>query len=902
MLLSKEAIDQIKQTHDLVSFIQANGIPLTKKGRNFVGLCPFHEETRPSFTVNPKRQLWHCFGCGEAGDVIGFLTKTQGIGFREAVNQLSAVSSQLSAKAEKHNDKPRTPKLQRLLNRVMEYYQAELLKDPRGLDYLQKQRGITDRQAILDFKGGFASGNLLDVIPDEGDLVSDLKTLGILNPKGKELFYNSVTFPLLDENNNVLSIYGRRIEEGEIHHLYLPGKKQGLINRQAAKRSKSILLTESIIDALTLYNAGFKNVIPCYGVNGLTSDHLFLFNCFAVEEVYISFDSDPSGKDAAIKMGELLKEKGITSFIVDLPDKDINDYFFRHTPEEFEELLKNANPQSLERSTSVSKREETVYQKTGHGLILGLGDRRYEIKGIARQGTQLKATIKAYQEQVSACTRRAGGIRGQGTENTRNKETPRFELTTIDLYSIRSRQWFASLCTGLFGETEELIKEDLNRLLEKLETSGSEVKEDKKKELTQEQKEEALRFLTNPKLFNEILDDLETAGITGEEMNKLLCYISAVSRKMEEPLSILIRSRSAAGKSTLQDGILSLLPEEDYIQYTRITDQALFYKEEDSLVHKLLAIEEAAGMNGAAYSIRAIQSSKHLTVAATSKDPITGKMKTEEYKVKGPVSIFLTTTEVSLDEEMESRFLTVTIDESSKMTSMIHEKQRYQDTLAGYLAKKTKDKIITKHQNAQRLLTTLPVINPYSPYLTYNKDSLFTRRDNQKYLNLIKAICFLHQHQREKKTLNHDGQVLDYIEVTFDDIDRANKIANEVLGKSLDDLTAPARRLLLLIHEMVEKICKKEKLEVSEYTFSRRQIREYTKWSDWQIKTHIKELEEMEYLYSRMGCKGKEYIYEIRYHGQGKSGRKFFLGLTTVEQLKKKLGGSNDDLEGKKRD
>jgi len=899
-MLSKGEIDQIKQSHELVAFIQANGIPLTKKGRNFVGLCPFHEETKPSFTVNPKRQLWHCFGCGEAGDVIGFVTKTQGVGFREAVEKLSTQKTddggRKTAKAETGQETKRTPKLQRLLNRVMEYYQAELLKDPRGLDYLQKERGIKDKQSILDFKAGFASGNLLEVIPDEGDLVSDLKTLGILNHKGKELFYNSVVFPLLDPNNNVLSIYGRRIQEGEIHHLYLPGPKQGIINRQAAKRSKSILLTESIIDALSLYNAGFKNVIPCYGVNGLTSDHLSLFNSSGVNEAYLCFDADPSGKEGAGRISGQLKEKGIVPFIVDLPDKDINDYFFRHTPEEFEELLKTSNPESLERSTSVSKREETLCQKTGHGLILGIGDRRYEIKGVARQGTQLRATIKAYGDQGSACTRRAGGV---GKD-----EIPRFELSTIDLYSLRSRQWFASLCSGLFGETEELIKEDLNRLLEKLEAGGNEVKEEKKKELSREQKEEALRFLTNPKLFDEILDDLETAGITGEEMNKLLCYISAVSRKMEEPLSILIRSRSAAGKSTLQDGILSLLPEEDYIQYTRITDQALFYKEEDSLVHRLLAIEEATGMNGAAYSIRAIQSSKHLTVAATSKDPITGKMKTEEYKVKGPVSIFLTTTEVSLDEEMESRFLTVTIDESSKMTSMIHDKQRYQDTLEGYLAKKTKDKIIVKHQNAQRLLQSIAVVNNYSPHLTYTQDSLFTRRDNQKYLNLIKAICFLHQYQREKKTLNHDGQVLDYIEVTLDDIDRANRIANEVLGQSLDDLTAPARRLLLLIHEMVEKACKREKTEVSEYTFSRRQIREYTQWSDWQIKAHIKELEEMEYIYSRMGTRGKEYIYEIRYQGQGKKGQKFFLGLTTVSdlknRLKKKPGGKNPDLEGEK--
>jgi DNA primase len=125
-MLSKGEIDQIKQSHELVAFIQANGIPLTKKGRNFVGLCPFHEETKPSFTVNPKRQLWHCFGCGEAGDVIGFVTKTQGVGFREAVEKLSTQKTddggRKTAKAETGQETKRTPKLQRLLNRVMEYY------------------------------------------------------------------------------------------------------------------------------------------------------------------------------------------------------------------------------------------------------------------------------------------------------------------------------------------------------------------------------------------------------------------------------------------------------------------------------------------------------------------------------------------------------------------------------------------------------------------------------------------------------------------------------------------------------------------------------------------------------------------------------------------------------------
>ena len=126
---------------------------------------------------------------------------------------------------------------------------------------------------------------------------------------------------------------------------------------------------------------------------------------------------------------------------------------------------------------------------------------------------------------------------------------------------------------------------------------------------------------------------------------------------------------------------MSLVPDEDYVKYTRITDQALFYKDEDSLVHKILAIEEEVGMGGAAYSIRNIQSSKKITVAATGKDPGTGKMKTEEYTVNGPVAVMITTTAAELEGETASRFLFLTIDESTKMTDAIHRMQREAETL-----------------------------------------------------------------------------------------------------------------------------------------------------------------------------------------------------------------------------
>ncbi len=125
-----------------------------------------------------------------------------------------------------------------------------------------------------------------------------------------------------------------------------------------------------------------------------------------------------------------------------------------------------------------------------------------------------------------------------------------------------------------------------------------------KEQMTDQDKKAAFAFLKNPDMFEEILTDFETLGYTGEEMNKLLCYIAAISRKIESPLSVMTQSRSAAGKSFLQDTVLSLIPEGDFVKYTRLADQALFYKDKDSLKHKILATEELDGTSGAIYSIR----------------------------------------------------------------------------------------------------------------------------------------------------------------------------------------------------------------------------------------------------------------------------------------------------------
>jgi DNA primase catalytic core len=334
MAIEKEVIDAIKQSVDLVALVQAKGINLKKNGKSWFGLCPFHADKNPSLSINPVKNLWQCFGCGAAGDVIRFVELFDQVDFKEAVKRLSDNGFKKSApKPSTEKPKPLSVKDRKLLARVVSYYQHTLTLDSRGVSYLKQERGITDNQSLKDFGAGYANGTLLEILPDDPEVIKALKAIGILNAKGHEVFYNCVVFPLYSARGAIMNLYGRNIsDEASITHLYLPGERSGLVNRQAVKRSQTIILTESIIDALTLYDQGFKNVIPIYGVNGLLDEHLSILYR-KIKSAYVVFDADEPGHRAVDAVSLRLKEKGITAYPVDLPVKDVNIYFKRHTPE-----------------------------------------------------------------------------------------------------------------------------------------------------------------------------------------------------------------------------------------------------------------------------------------------------------------------------------------------------------------------------------------------------------------------------------------------------------------------------------------------------------------------------------------------------------------------------------------
>jgi len=491
------------------------------------------------------------------------------------------------------------------------------------------------------------------------------------------------------------------------------------------------------------------------------------------------------------------------------------------------------------------------------------------------------------------------------------RESGAFHVDTLELYSARQRAHFTKLASDEMTVEERVVKRDLGEVLLKLEEflekrQQASKAENAPRELSEGEQQEALELLRDPQLLSRILADFEHCGVVGERTNKLLGYLAATSRKLAEPLAVVIQSSSAAGKSSLMDAVLELMPEEERVQYSAMTGQSLFYMGQTNLQHKILAIVEEQGAERASYALKLLQSEGELTIASTGKDPATGRLVTQEYRVEGPVMIFQTTTAVDMDEELLNRCIVLTVDEGREQTRAIHERQRRARTLEGMVARQERERILTLHQNAQRLIRGLFVVNPYAGALRFPDHQTRMRRDHMKYLGLIEAVALLHQYQRPVKEVEHRGQKLRYIEVTKADIEVANRLAHEVLGRSLDELPPQTRRLLGLLDEMATAECGRQGLDRGDFRFSRRQLRERTGWGDTQLKVHLGRLVEMEYVVAHRGVGHSQRLgYELLYE-RGVGDGPFLPGLIGAEELSgyeydENRSGQNDDRSGRGR-
>jgi DNA primase catalytic core len=920
-------IERLKSEISVERLVTAAGIALKKSGKDLLGTCPFHDDAEPSLVVTPVKNLWHCFSCQTGGGPIDWVMRMNGVSFRHAVELLREGHSALAAAPVKRTTlralaAPVAPDAddQALLNQVIGYYHETLKASPEALAYLES-RGIRDGEAVERFRLGFANRTLGLRLPNNqrvagAELRTRLQRLGLLRESGHEHFNGSLVIPILDEHGNVTEVYGRKVRDdlrpGTAYHLYLPGPHRGVWNVEALTASKEIILCEALIDALTFWCAGYRNVTASYGVEGFTDDHLAAFKKHGIERVLIAYDRDDAGERAAAKLAEQLIAEGIECWRIQFPHgMDANDYALkvtpaakslgvavrkalwlgkgaapaRSSPAEPEPLARTraGAPSSL--AADLAAKEEAPEplpaspvppapapdvepQVKDSEVVLSFGDRRYRVRGLAKNLSYelLKVNLLAARAEA-------------------------FYVDTLDLYAAKQRASYIAQAAIELQLKEEIIKADLGRVLLKLEALQEErIRKSLEPAapaaiaIPEPEREAALELLRSPNLIERILADLESCGLVGERVNKLVAYLAATSRKLDSPLAVLVQSSSAAGKSTLMDAVLALMPEEDRVKYSAMTGQSLFYIGNGNLKHKILAIAEEEGASRAAYALKLLHSEGELTIASTGKDAA-GNLVTQEYRVEGPTMIFTTTTAIDVDEELKNRCLVLAVDESRGQTQAIHALQRQKRSLEGLVRKARRRELLTLHQNAQRLLRPLEVLNPYAERLTFPDQATRTRRDHEKYLTLIDVIALLHQHQRTGKTTTRDGQTIEYVEATLSDIALANELAHEVLGRSLDELPPQTRRVLSLVDGHVREECERQKIERGAYRFSRRRLREAIGVSDTQLRLHLDRLVALEFVLAHRGARGSLYEYELLYDGGGEDGAPFVPGLIEVEAL-----------------
>ena len=511
--------------------------------------------------------------------------------------------------------------------------------------------------------------------------------------------------------------------------------------------------------------------------------------------------------------------------------------------------------------TNFESNFESKTSSAGSELSFSVGDRQYRVRGLAKN-------LSFELLKVNVLVTRASDATGA------------FYVDTLDLYAARQRHSYIVHAALELRVSEDLIKTDLGRVLLRLEALQEEAVTNNLErapvlpQMSAAEHSAALELLQSPDLVPRILADFAHCGLVGEDTNKLVGYLAAISRKLDKPLGVVVQSSSAAGKTTLMDAVLAFVPEEDKVKYSALTGQSLFYMGETNLKHKVLAIVEEEGASRASYALKLLQSEGELTMASTGKDPQTGNLITQQYRVEGPVALLLTTTARDLDEELMNRCLVLAVDEGRQQTRAIHHLQRQRRTLAGLQAKQERLAISTLQQNAQRLLLPLEVLNPYAQYLSFPDQTTRLRRDHEKYLTLIDTIALLHQHQRQHHcpaqqqrgvSGAQDAPSAGYIEVTLADIALANTLAHEVLGRSLDELPPQTRRLLTQIDQYVQDECERQAIQRNQCRFSRRMLREAIAWGDTQLRVHLERLLELEYLLAHREGPGGKYVYELVY-------------------------------------
>ena len=395
-------------------------------------------------------------------------------------------------------------------------------------------------------------------------------------------------------------------------------------------------------------------------------------------------------------------------------------------------------------------------------------------------------------------------------------------------------------------------------------------KSDTKKQLTEAEHQAARAFLTAPDLLSRTNAAIGQSGVIGEESNRLLMYLIFTSRKLSHPLHIISLGSSGTGKTHLQEKVAELIPEEDKLEITVLSENAFYYFGQRELQHKLILIEDLDGAENVLYPLRELQSKKRISKTVAHKDT-RGNTKTVSLTVEGPVSVAGCTTKENIYEDNANRSFLIYLDESQEQDEKIMMYQRKRS--AGNINTEEETAIKQLLQNTQRILQHITIKNPYAEMLQLPQEVFKPRRSNSHYLQFIEAITFYHQLQRTEAVCPKTGEV--YIETTIEDIAAANHLIKEILLRKSDELNTACRRYF----EHLKTYLQSE----NKTAFTAKEVRQALRTNHSNQKRYMLQLLYNNYIKKSTGTKAKGYHYEV-------------VSMQEYETLKTSIGKVLDDV------
>jgi DNA primase catalytic core len=842
-------IQAIKGNTNIFQIAEELGITIDKNTKR--ACCPFHDDKTPSLQFSEEKQIATCFSSNcTAGtmDVIELVKRKNNWDLPQTLTFLNEkLGNQSNSEAiliSKNliSDEERIL----LLTQLFEMFERGFLASKPAKDYAVSRK-LNHKLLQIGYNSGtFHHTVNVNMTKDkQTELIGKYEQLGLLKKtnSGYSVFGKGcLVFPLKNKKNQIVSFYFREIDDTKPNKHYYLKNRFGLYPNYPPAETQRLILTECIIDAITLKQSLSNDytILANYGTEGGKEQTEAVGQLNHLEEVIIFFDGDEAGTKGALKVAEDLHAKNETVWveqgrnvkinIVQTPEnEDVNSLLQGHEPEIFTHLIESAAPFFVSKETVKPnlKKTKQVQPKESPQLTLTL-------KGnLLKAEESLKVTIEAI-----------------------NLNTGRKLRDKVELYEYKQVDRFIKTVSEKLGVPDHVADDCIHAFIDELEQRRDEMKQNSKNmsqtenTLTPLELEECIKFGKRKNLITSLNDLIGKSGIIGEEKNRLFLFGIASSHKMKKTLHVVVQGSSGSGKTHLIKKIADLMPQERVKRFTRISEKSFYNYGEYDLVNRLIVLEDYDGMKEEAeFALRELQSNEKLISSTSKKDEITGEMRSGENVVRGPIASMVATTHGEMYHDNETRVFFISIDETAEQTQKIID---FKNQLsAGEINQAEQEQATAFVQKYVSSLQAQEVKNTWIKYIDLPVHPDQKRRLHSLFQAFCEQITLIHQHQRQRDEQNR-------IITEKQDIELAVDLMFESIVLKVDELNGRLRDFYESVKEYIEPKGK-------DYEFTRFEIRQFTKLGNTKVHENLHQLEEMEYIQKVHSSKHNTHSYKVIY-------------------------------------